>query len=151
MSTLALRLPAEPQTVDAVLDQLERLWRCARHVPYPDRMAFDLAVVETVSNTIRHGVADPGPLELGVQLHARESTLEATIVEYGAATPEVWAGSTRADDEAIMDCAQRSLTESGRGLALIRTLVTLGFERVGPTNVWRLCRQTESEADGALG
>ncbi|MGM7667097.1 ATP-binding protein [Microbacterium sp. A93] len=142
MSTLAFRLPAEPQTVDVVLDQLERLWRCADHVPFPDRMAFDLAVIETVSNTIQHGVAGPGPLEVGVELDARTSTLQATIVEYGAATPPLLAERTRACDEAIMDAAQQCLTESGRGLALIRTLVTLGFERVGPTNVWRLWRQT---------
>lgn len=142
MSTLAFRLPAEPQTVDAVLDQLERLWRDAGHVPLPDRMAFDLAVIETVSNAIKHGVADPGPLEVGVEIDARDSKLRATIVEYGAATPELLADRSRACDEAVMDAAQQFLTESGRGLALIRTLVTMGFERVGPTNVWRLCRQT---------
>ncbi|NUL48881.1 ATP-binding protein [Cellulosimicrobium funkei] len=142
MPAITFRLPAEPETVEAVLDQLGHLWARAEHVPFPDRMAFDLAVIETVSNTIQHGVADPGPLEVGVELDAGDSELQATIVEYGAATPDVWPEAPRALDAEIMDAAQQHMTESGRGLALIRTLVTLGFERVGPTNVWRLCRQT---------
>lgn len=142
MPAITLRLPVEPETVETVLEQLGHLWSRAAHVPFPDRMAFDLAVIETVSNTIQHSVAEPGPLEVGVELDAGDSELQATIVEYGAATPAAWAEVPPGHDAQTLDATRQHLSESGRGLALIRTLVTLGFERVGTTNVWRLCRQT---------
>lgn len=142
VSICAARLPAEPQTVDYVHDQLERLWLAAEHVPEPDRLAFDLAVIETVTNTIRHGVGDPGPVEVGVELTAGPLELLATITEYGAATPEVRSTGSPDTSEQVRDGGQPHLAESGRGLALIQTLVSLGFEREGTTNVWRLRRRT---------
>jgi serine/threonine-protein kinase RsbW len=142
VSVFAARLPAEPQTINCVHDQLERLWLAADHVPLPDRMAFDLAVIETVTNTIRHCVGDPGPVEVGVELTAAPLELLATITEYGAATPGVDSTVSPGAGDEVMDGAQQHLAESGRGLALIQTLVSLGFEREGTTNVWRLRRRT---------
>lgn len=128
--------------MDYVHNQLERLWLAADHVPLPDRMAFDLAVIETVSNTVRHGVGDPGPVEVGIDLTATPIELLATITEYGAAEPRVDAAAYRDSMDEVLDDAQQVLAESGRGLAMIQTLVSLGFEREGTTNVWRLRRRT---------
>ncbi len=141
VSILAARMPAGPQTVDYVHDHLERLWLAADHVPPPDRMAFDLAVVETVTNTVRHGVGESGPVEIGLELTAAPLELVATITEYGATAPGVDATISAGSDE-VTGGAQQRLAESGRGLALIQTLVSLGFERAGTTNVWRLRRRT---------
>lgn len=102
-------------------------------------MAFDTAVIETVSNTIRHGVGDPGPVELGMELVASPAELRATIIEFGAASAALGVPQGTVPLEDVMADA---LAESGRGLALIRALVSLDFERAGTTNVWRLCRPT---------
>lgn len=142
VSLCAVRLPAEPETVEYVHTQLERLWQAADHVPFSDRMAFDLAVIETVSNTIQHGVGDPGPVQVGVELTAAPLELLATITEYGAAIPSVDSPECPDDVDELMADAERLLAESGRGLALIETLVTLGFTRVGTENIWRLSRRT---------
>ncbi|WP_313817986.1 ATP-binding protein [Citricoccus sp.] len=135
------RLPAEPGTIETIHDHLEDLWAAADHVPALDRMAFDTAVIETVSNTIRHGVGDPGPVELGMELVASPAELRATIVEFGAASAAPTAPLGTVPLEDVMTDA---LAESGRGLALIRALVSLDFERAGATNVWRLYRPTNA-------
>ncbi|MFB9070076.1 ATP-binding protein [Citricoccus parietis] len=133
------RLPAEPGTIETVHDHLEDLWAAADHVPVLDRMAFDTAVIETVSNTIRHGVGDPGPVELGMEFAASPAELRATIIEFGAASAALGSQQVTVPLEDVMADA---LAESGRGLALIRALVSLDFERAGTTNVWRLYRPT---------
>jgi serine/threonine-protein kinase RsbW len=139
IARLADRLPAEPQALTAVHEHLERLWASADHVPAMDRMAFDTAVIETVSNTIRHSVADPGPVEVEMELTAAPEDLRATIVEIGAASA---AAAAPFGIRPLEDVMSDPLAESGRGLALIRALVTLDFERAGSRNVWRLHRQT---------
>jgi serine/threonine-protein kinase RsbW len=135
------RLPAEPDTLDTVHEHLERLWVAAEHVPALDRMAFDTAVIETVSNSIRHCVADPGPVEVGMELVAAPAELRATITEFGAASASPHAPLA---PQPIEDVMANVMAESGRGLALIRALVSLDFERCGAANVWRLHRQTTS-------
>jgi len=121
--------------VEAVHDDLDSLWAEADFVPEQDRTAFTLAVVEAAGNVVVHAVpATQDPLELGVDVVAGRSRLEARIYEIGAA-PACPAPAPGALGE--------QLRESGRGLAMIRALVsTVVFERHGGTNVWVLCRES---------
>jgi serine/threonine-protein kinase RsbW len=141
----AVRLPATPEAVDAVHGQLERLWEQADFVPDLDRMAFETAVVEAASNAVRHAVAEEGAVvEVGVEATVTRSRLVARICEYGAVVPDpdpTVIASVEADD--LPDDS----AESGRGMALIRALVTtLSFERHEGTNIWTLTRDADGEA-----
>jgi serine/threonine-protein kinase RsbW len=134
LARCAFRGPAEPDAVEALHEELELLWEKAPFVSDMDRMTFATAVVEAASNVVQHCVAEPGAtVELGVDITVSMSLLRARISEYGAVSAEPdleHAGLP--DDE----------SESGRGLALIRALVTtVTYERQGDTNVWTLCRE----------
>lgn len=155
LASSAVRLPATPEAVDAVHGQLERLWEVADFVPALDRMAFETAVVEAASNAVRHAVAASGAvLEIGVEATVTRRSLEARICEYGAVVPDLdpaaLAGGDPGRDPAHgaggPDTGEH-VPESGRGLALIRALVTtLRFERRDGTNIWTLSR--DSPASG---
>lgn len=127
------RGPATAATVKAVHDDLDDLWSEAGSVPEADRMAFTLAVVEVATNVVAHAErATDAPLELQVDVTAAPHRLQADICEFGAAPAGVDLGAAPAADE---------LDESGRGIRLVRALVsTVVFERHGDANVWRLRR-----------
>ncbi|MET1036239.1 MAG: ATP-binding protein [Arthrobacter sp.] len=155
LASNAVRLPATPEAVDAVHGQLERLWEVADFVPALDRMAFETAVVEAASNAVRHAVAASGAvLEIGVEATVTRRRLEARICEYGAVVPDLDAAALAGGDPgrdpahgAGAPDAGEHVPESGRGLALIRALVTtLRFERRDGNNIWTLSR--DSPASG---
>ena len=125
--------PATAETVEAVHDELDRLWVRVGHVPATDREAFTLAVVEAATNAVVHAVpATEAPIRLKVELTADPRRLEARIYEIGAAPSRVGLESAMPPEQA----------ESGRGLALIQALVSqVVFERHGDRNVWTLCRE----------
>lgn len=128
----SLQGPATAGTVETIHTRLDRLWARAPYVPDPDRAAFTLAVVEAATNTVRHAVpATRAPIRLKVNLTADPLRLEAEIYEIGAAPVDI-------DLDAAMP---GELLESGRGLAMIQSLVSsVCFERAGDANVWLLCR-----------
>ena len=127
------RGPATAATVEAVHDDLDDLWSEAESVPEVDRMAFTLAVVEIATNVVAHAErATDSPLELQVDVTAAPHRLLAKIYEFGAAP----AGVDIDDAPSVGE-----LDETGRGIRLVQALVsTVGFERHGDANVWKLRR-----------
>lgn len=128
------RGPATAETVDAVHDDLDSLWRDAEHVPAADRAAFTLAVLEVAANVVLHAVPAPAAegLELRVDVSAGAGRLAATVQEVGAAPADVDLSAAAAPDPHA---------QSGRGLELVRGLVDeLTLTRRTGTNVWQLCR-----------
>ncbi|WP_211879724.1 ATP-binding protein, partial [Pseudarthrobacter albicanus] len=107
---------ATPESIDAVHAQLDAVWEDASFVPDIDRMTFATAVIEAASNVVQHAVPESAaPVELGVDICIREASLRAKVSAFGAASPEInEAEPGMPDDDA----------ESGRGMALIRALVT---------------------------
>ena len=72
------------------------------------------------------------PVELGVDISIRQSSLRAEVSAFGAASPSIDDGDPAMPGEDA---------ESGRGLALIRALVTtVTFTRQDATNTWILSR-----------
>lgn len=124
---------ATPEAIDAVHGELDGLWEDAPFVPEMDRMTFATAVIEAASNVVQHAVPETAaPVELGVDICVRQTSLKAQISAFGAVQPEF------TDADAGMPCED---AESGRGLALIRALVsTVTFTRQDGTNIWVLSR-----------
>ncbi len=131
----ARRGPATPETVEALHEDLDQLWSEAAFVPDTDRMAFTLAVIEAASNAVVHAVpAATTPLQLEVELTAGTTRLEARIHEIGAAPAHLTTPGP------LLDIDPED--ESGRGMAMIRALVTaIVFERHDDTNTWVLHRE----------
>lgn len=142
----ALEQPADGQAIEDLHAVLDQLWLDAAFVPQLDQMAFTTAVIESASNVVQHGVPSPGAaLHLGVELTVSAERLRAVISEIGAAAldpvpdldgpPE----SSLPDEDALLE----DYDESGRGLSMIRALVTtVTVERQGDTNVWVLSRDS---------
>lgn len=141
-----LEEPAAEQAIEDLHLLLEQLWLDAAFVPEPDRMAFTTAVIEAASNVVQHGVpAEGATLLLGVELTVAVARLRAVISEIGAApmdpVPDLTGptGPAALDDDALLE----DYDESGRGLSMIRALVTtVTVEREGDTNIWVLSRDS---------
>lgn len=128
-----LRQTALPAAIEAVHVELDELWDDASFVPDMDRMTFATAVIEAASNVVQHAVPESAvPVELGVDISVTPITLQACVSAYHAACPD------RIDADAAMPDGE---AESGRGLALIRALVTtVTFKRQDGTNIWILSK-----------
>lgn len=124
------------EAIDAVHNELDKLWEDAPFVQAMDQMTFTTAVVESASNIVQHAhPAAAQPVELGVDISVRATQLQARVSAYHAKPPFGPLEPGTADDDA----------ESGRGLALIEALVTtVTFERQDGTNTWVLTRTSQS-------
>jgi serine/threonine-protein kinase RsbW len=133
MARRTLRRVALPAAIDAVHAELDELWEEAPFVPHFDRMAFATAVIEAASNVVQHAVPESAtPVELGVDISVTPTKLQAGVSAFHAACPDA------IDTDAAMPDGE---AESGRGLALIRALVTtVTFERQDGTNTWVLSK-----------
>ncbi|MHA7178904.1 ATP-binding protein [Arthrobacter sp. MDB2-24] len=139
-----LEKPADEQAIEDLHGILDQLWLDAAFVPALDQMAFTTAVIEAASNVVQHGVPEAGcDLLLGVDLTVATGRLRAVISEIGAAAldpvPDLDGPPPASDPDALLE----DYDESGRGLSMIRALVTtVTVERQGDTNVWVLSRDS---------
>jgi serine/threonine-protein kinase RsbW len=131
----SFRDQAVPESIEAVHVLLDELWADAPFVPDLDRMTFATAVIEAASNVVLHALPEfPTPVDLGVEISVRTQSLRAEISAFGATDPQ-------------LDSEAREMpgpdAESGRGLALIRALVTtVTFARQDGTNTWVLSKDS---------
>lgn len=144
----SLEEPAGDQAIENLHVLLEQLWLDATLVPVLDQMAFTTAVIEAASNVVQHAVpAEGATLHLGVELSVETKRLRAVICEIGAAAHDpipdldgpLPAITAPEDDGDLLE----GFDESGRGLPMIRALVTtVTVERQGETNIWVLSRDS---------
>ena len=141
-----LEEPAGDQAIEDLHELLDQLWLDAGFVPATDQMAFTTAVIEAASNVVQHGVPSEGAtLHLGVELTVESERLRAVISEIGAAAldPAPDLDGPLNPPEDVHDDFLGDFDESGRGMAIIRALVTtVTVERQGETNVWVLSRDS---------
>ncbi|MUK03152.1 ATP-binding protein [Vibrio cholerae] len=138
-----LEEPASDQAIENLHGILDQLWIDAAFVPELDQMAFTTAVIEAASNVVQHGVPSEGAtLLLGVELTVETERLRAVITEIGAAAHDpVLDLDPPEEPEPTADALLEGFDESGRGLSMIRALVTtVTVERQGDSNVWVLSR-----------
>ncbi|GGK93092.1 hypothetical protein GCM10007382_11630 [Salinibacterium xinjiangense] len=126
--TIAFRTP--PDEVGVVHSALETLWAREGDVDEMDRMMFETAIVELVSNVIQHGTSET-TIICNLTLSANEATLKAVLED--TASP------------ARIDLSPRDMpdefAETGRGLAFIQALVDdFEYHRMQDRNIWTLTK-----------
>jgi serine/threonine-protein kinase RsbW len=126
--TLVLRSPRD--NVDLVHGFLEELWTTHTDVGELDRMAFETALIELVSNVLEHADSGQG-VTCVITVDVDDSTLVANLSDTAEAGEIQVVGRVMPSIDA----------ESGRGIALIQMLVDdLQYERVGEKNLWSISR-----------
>ena len=117
--------------VDALLDDLDRLWDLAPGIADEDRLLFGLAVSEIATNIAEHS---PTEARISAEVIASAGSLRAELRDTAPAA--------RVDLSTPMPGAD---AESGRGLALSTSVLDeLRHETTGAGNVWTLVRQLRS-------
>ncbi|MGZ4447455.1 MAG: ATP-binding protein [Nocardioides sp.] len=129
---LELSAPATPEMLDLVHEVLQRLWVARPDVGEPDRVRFEMAVIEVLGNIVEHAYElerPGGERRFDVSLCAGGDDLVATFGDNGVPAALDLSDVTMPGEDA----------ESGRGLALTAAVVDdLAYERVGDRNHWRL-------------
>jgi serine/threonine-protein kinase RsbW len=126
--TLVLRSPRD--NVDLVHGFLEQLWSDRSDITDLDRMAFETALIELVSNVIEHADGGQG-VTCVITVTVNDNTLVAKLSDTAEAGEIQVVGRPMPSTDA----------ESGRGIALIQMLVDdLQYERVGENNLWSISR-----------
>jgi serine/threonine-protein kinase RsbW len=129
---------AELRFVETVHDLLDRDLPRAPEIGPEDKMPFELAVVEVVTNAAQHAQGEPAgaDVELDFELEIHPDLLLARLYEIGAGPFDLPAAG------ALMPGHDE---ESGRGLALARQLLsTISCERSEGSNLWTLTRRPGS-------
>lgn len=128
-----LVLSTPPDDVNVVHALLEHVWTESPDVAEADRHGFETALIELVSNVVRHAHDGEGVMaDIRVVVHA--DAIEAYMTDTGSAG-EIAVG------EATMPHAS---AEGGRGIPIINALVdALTYERDGEINRWTMRRSFE--------
>jgi serine/threonine-protein kinase RsbW len=123
-------MTSPPDDVDTVHDLLGTVWEANSSISLRDRISFETAVVELVSNVIRHADAGDG-VRCQLDVVVQETSLEATLTDSGEP------GNITLRGRALPD----EMAESGRGIPLINALVdVVDYNREDGINRWYLSR-----------
>ncbi|QHC61759.1 ATP-binding protein [Rathayibacter festucae] len=132
--TLAFRTP--PDDIELVHDLLDSLFGERADVGARDRMEFETALVELVSNVIQHAVSTTAVL-CRLVVTVDDEALRAELIDT-ADPPGVDTGPREMPD---------AFAESGRGIALIQALVTdFDYERTASRNLWSIRKDRALQA-----
>jgi anti-sigma regulatory factor (Ser/Thr protein kinase) len=133
--THTITLTSPEDGFDAVYSLLEKLWIAAPDVETIDRVGFETALIELVSNVFQHGDSDVRPL-CTITVKTYPDRIECSLVDAGVPVDVVLTGLSMPDEAA----------ESGRGILLIQALVNeLSYTREGDLNRWHMVKKTASQ------
>jgi serine/threonine-protein kinase RsbW len=122
-----------PDNINVVHSALESFWS-EESVDDMDRMMFETALVELVSNVIQHGTSST-TIICALTLSSDEEILKADL-EDSASPPRIDLSARDMPDE---------FAESGRGLAFIQALVDdFDYHRVADRNCWTIAKRRSS-------
>lgn len=120
---LSLTLLNEPSAVPRAAEQVEAFCR-AQNIPGPIAYKFNLALDETLTNTISHAFADGGRHQIDVRVEHRDGYLTATVSDDG--TPF----DALAQPPPDLHAAVEDRKIGGLGIHLLRTLMdTVAYRR----------------------
>ena len=123
---------------DAVHSLLGNLWIEAPYVETLDRIGFETALIELVSNVFQHGDSEMNPI-CTITVTTYSDRIECSLLDAGTPRELLLTGRSMPDEFA----------ESGRGIILIQSLVNeLSYTRDGDRNRWHMVKKT-SRPDSA--
>ena len=126
----SFRAPADPAAIGRVHELFERLGEQRDDLSERFRGGFELAVVEVVTNVVRHS-EDGAPVRVELALRATGDGIEAVIIDDADPAAVDIDGASMPDPD--------DLAESGRGLALVTMLVDdFAHEPLAHGNRWTL-------------
>jgi anti-sigma regulatory factor (Ser/Thr protein kinase) len=130
--THSITLTSPEDGFDAVYSLLEKVWIDASNVETIDRLGFETALIELVSNVFQHGDSDITPL-CTVTVKIYSDRIECSLLDAGTPRDLQLTGRSMPDEFA----------ESGRGIILIQALVDeLNYAREGDRNRWHMVKKT---------
>ncbi|MCM6762211.1 ATP-binding protein [Rathayibacter sp. ZW T2_19] len=137
MSERSIVFRTPPDGVEAVHDALETLWHDRTDVDEMERMMFETALIELVSNVVQHA-SSTTTIICQLRLEADESVLRAVLVD--TADPPL------VDTDTVVEMPDE-FAESGRGIPFIQALVdSFDHEREHGRNVWTIAKHRPSSA-----
>ena len=125
--------PARPESVDLVHDVIAKLWTHESPPIIADRIRFETAVIEILSNIVEHAARidppDAFPRQFDLVVRCDDVAIEARFGDDGK--------PAEIDLEQI--AMPGAAAEAGRGLAMASAVVDeLSYQRIGPVNHWTL-------------
>ncbi len=123
-------MTSPPDDVDAVHEMIARVWDKSPDVPLADRIRFETALIELISNVVLHADSGTG-VTCVLTVDVLPTSVEARVTDTGEG----------GDIELTRVMMPGDDAESGRGLALINSLVDeVQYERINGQNHWRISR-----------
>jgi anti-sigma regulatory factor (Ser/Thr protein kinase) len=130
--THTITLTSPEDGFDAVHSLFEKLWIDAPYVETLDRVGFETALIELVSNVFQHGDSEITPL-CTITVTTYSDHIECSLLDAGTPRELQLTGRSMPDEFA----------ESGRGILLIQALVDeLSYTREGDLNRWHMVKKT---------
>ena len=123
-------LSSPPDDINTVQDLMQDVWAASPNVSTIDRFSFETALVELAANVIAHADAGAG-VSCNLTVTIAADRIDAELSDSGQGGDFDLSNSEMPDD----------MSESGRGLPIIRALVDhLQYDRVGLVNHWKISR-----------
>ncbi len=130
--TFEIALTSPKERSDAIHSQLERVWIEAPHVNSADRLSFETALIDLVSNVFKHGDFDVAS-SCTIILNTYPDRIECSVTDSGSPRNLQMEGHSTPDE----------IAESGREILLIQALVDeLDYRRERDLNCWHMVKKT---------
>jgi serine/threonine-protein kinase RsbW len=125
-----LRVPASPDSLEAVHALVAALWADRPGTPGPVRLRFEIAVAEVAANIVEHAGAGRDGVTLSLRLTGGPDGVHADFEDDGGPA------AVDLDDARVMAAED---AERGRGLPMtLASVDRLTYERRDGTNRWSL-------------
>lgn len=134
-TTHRMDLSSPPDDINTVQDLMQDVWATAPGVGMVDRFSFETALVELAANVIAHADAGLG-VSCSLTVTIAPDHIDAELCDSGQPGGDLDLESAEMPD---------SLSESGRGLPIIRALVDeFRYDRIGLVNRWKISRNLQA-------
>ena len=132
-----MQMSSPPDDINFVHTLLDTVWQSSPHIDEAEQMRFELAIVELVSNVIKHSDSGAG-VSCTLSIETFPDRIEAVLRDTGEPGNMKLTNRIMPDDD----------SESGRGIPIIHALVNeFSYERDGEFNIWRLTRNIDVAAE----
>lgn len=129
--TSSITLTSPDGGLEDVHSQLEKVWEQAPYVEFVDRISFETALIELVSNVFQHTDSGTSP-SCTLTIQTFPDRIECSVVDLGLPKHVQLTGLKMPEESA----------ESGRGILLIQALVSeFRYTREGDHNRWHIVKK----------